>query len=46
LQIRIHDAFQTQRGVANATVPSVVLILEIKRNVHFNLIIFSEALLV
>ena len=46
LQIRIHDAFQTQRGIANATVPGVVLILEIKRNVHFDLIIFSEALLV
>src|ERR1700726_4379158 len=29
LQIRIHDSFQTQRGVANATVPVVVLILEI-----------------
>jgi len=45
-QIRIHHALQAQSGVANASVPGVILVLEIQRNVHFDLILLSEALLV
>src|SRR5438477_7826 len=38
--------FQAKSGVANAAVPSVILVLKIDRDVDFNLIFYAEALLV
>jgi hypothetical protein len=46
LQVRIQRSLYGQRGVPNASIPRVVLILEIDWNIDFNLIVFPEALLV
>src|SRR5437773_10228250 len=45
-QAREHFSLDPKHGIANASIPDVVLILKVDRNVDLNLIFHAEALLV